>query len=369
MKPVSIASKSPRRRASSRWSGDRRAATRRDAHAAVSRLAALTAAGVGTGDALASSARNGNRLIATLDASVRRGTALSEAMAAPGLPFTEAEVAVVRAGERGGSTARVLTLLAQRMDREAGGRRRVASALAYPALLLVGAAGALAFLSIVVLPSFTTLYTGKHVELPQATRALLAFGDAIRAWGIALVVAAASTAFAFNIARRRVVAVAQAVDRVAVDGFPLRLFAGPAAAHDACSLLGLLLEAGCETEEALALAVRATPNRIVASRMGDVLRSLRHGVPLSRGWSAARLDPGGHATALLEIAEATGGYGPAFQRVAALEGAAAEHALDQACRLAEPAAVIIMAVAVGGGVLALYQPMLGSASLLLGGNP
>ena len=39
------------------------------------------------------------------------------------------------------------------------------------------------FLSIVVLPSFTTLYTGQNVQLPWATRTLLAFGDFAGDWG------------------------------------------------------------------------------------------------------------------------------------------------------------------------------------------
>jgi type II secretory pathway component PulF len=351
------------------WRRTTRPITRGEAAAAVARLAALTGAGVSTGDALASSARSGNRLLVRLHSAVRRGTSLSNAMAGAGLPFTEAEVAVVRAGERGGSTARVLALLAERMEREAGGRRRLASALAYPLLLLAGAAGALAFLSIAVLPSFTSLYAGHQVELPLATRSLLAFGQALSAHGLAFLATAGAVVLAFAVARRRVPSVARAVDRVVIDTPPLRAFAAPAAAHDCCSLLGLLLDAGCEAEEALTLAVRATPNRIVAARLAEALRALRRGIPLSRGWAAASLDRSGHAEPLLEIAEATGGYGLAFARVAALEGAAAEQALAQACRLAEPAAVVTMAVAVGGGVLALYQPMLGSASLLLGGNP
>jgi len=363
----------------------RLAITRAEACTTIARLAALTAAGVATGDAIAASARaaarpasksrsrwsrpRGGRLLGELHSAIKRGVALSAAMGAAGLPFSEAEVAVVRAGERGGSTPRALTLLAERMEREAGGRRRIASALAYPCLLAVGAVGALCFLSIVVLPSFTTLYTGQNVQLPLATRLLLAFGDGVRAWGAALLFAMLAGIAVFAVARRHSPDFARLCDRLAIDAAPLRTLVAPRAAHESCALLALLLEAGCEAEEALMLAARAAANRIVASRLTDALRSLRHGVPLSRAWSAASLDRSGDAAPLLEIAEATGGYAQAFSRLAALEGAAAEHALAQTCRLAEPVAVIAMAVAVGGGVLALYQPMLGSASLLLGGTP
>ncbi|MFN2425235.1 MAG: type II secretion system F family protein [Candidatus Binatia bacterium] len=347
----------------------RRAISRREAAAVIARLAALTAAGVATGDAIAASARNGDRLLARLHTAVRRGVALSAAMGDASLPFGEAEVAVVRAGERGGSTPRALALLAERMEREAGGRSRIAAALAYPCILAAGALGALCFLSIVVLPSFTTMYTGQNVELPWATRTLLAFGNAVQAHGLAMLAATAAAGGGFSIARSRSRRFGRFCDGVVIDAPGLRALAAPRAAHESCALLAVLLEAGCEAEEALALAARAAGNRIVAERLGEALRSLRHGVPLSRAWSAAGLDRSGDAAPLLEIAEATGGYGQAFTRLAVLEGAAAERALTQTCRLAEPISVIAMAVAVGGGVLALYQPMLGSASLLLGGTP
>lgn len=347
----------------------KRPVSRREATAAITRLAALTSAGVATGDALAAAARKGDRLTARLHAAVRRGSALSAAMGAAGLPFGEAEIAVVRAGERGGSTPRALALLGERMEREAGGRRRIASALAYPCLLAVGAVAALGFLSIVVLPSFTTLYTAQDVALPAATRLLLGLGEAMTKWGPLLLLLLPVVAAAFVTARRRHPRFRFLCDRVAVDGPGWRAIAAPRQAHETCALLAVLLEAGCEAEEALALATRAAANRVVAARLGEALRALRHGVPLSRAWSAARLDPSGTAAPLLEIAEATGGYGQAFARLAVVEGDAAERALDGLCRLAEPAAVVAMAVAVGGGVLALYQPMLGSASLLLGGTP
>lgn len=345
-----------------------RPVSRRDAGAAIARLAALTNAGLSSGDALASCARSGNTFLLRLHAAVRRGTALSAALRGRGLPFTEAEVAVVHAGERGGSTARALTLLAQRMESESAGKRRIVSALAYPALLLCGAVAALLFLSIVVLPSFTTLYQGSRVELPWTTRTLLAFGQSVQSWGSSALLLALSCGLGFAFLRRASFAFSRLCDRVALQWWPLRSLVRPRASHECCSLLSMLLDAGSEVEEALGLAARAAPNRMVAQGLGDALRSLRHGVPLSRAWATTRLDPSGDALALLEIAEATGGYASAFGRIATLEGAAAEQALTRACGVAEPMAVLAMAVAVGGGVLALYQPMLGSASLLLGGT-
>lgn len=341
---------------------------RRDAAALVSRLASLAAAGVPTGEALATSALSGSALAERLHALVRRGLSVSAAMASPGLPFHEVDVAVVRAGERGGSTARALALLGARMETESAGHRRVASALAYPLVLVSGATAALLFLSLVVLPSFQTMYRGHEDRLPSSTLALLAFGDFARAWGTTVLGLLLAAMLAWRAAWQRLPSVRAVRDRALLDRAPLAWLAAPRAAADACALLALLLESGCEAEESLELAARAAENREMRARLHAALRALRRGAPLSRAWAGAALDDAGDARPLLEVAEATGGYAAAFARLAGLHEERAERALSSLCRAAEPAAVVAMAFAVGGGVLALYQPMLGSASLLLGGN-
>jgi general secretion pathway protein F len=252
----------------------RREPTRRDAAAAIARLAALTGAGVAAGDALASSARSGNPLLARLHAAVRRGQPLSVAMSSWTLPFLEAEIAVVRAGERGGSTARALALLSERMEREAGGRRRIASALAYPFLLLIGAVAALSFLSIVVLPSFTSLYAGSKAELPAVTRMLLAFGGFVREAAVPTAVGTVSFVVLAGWMRARSRRVARAIDGLLVSLPVLAPLHAPRAAHEAAALLALLLESGCEADEALALAGKAAPNRVFAQRLAEALRAL-----------------------------------------------------------------------------------------------
>lgn len=343
--------------------------SRREAAAVVSRLAALTAAGMTTSEALQASARRRGPVAARLASATRRGVSLSRAMGGLAATFTEAEVALVRAGEAGGSTPRALALLSARMEHEREGRRRIASALVYPCILVGGALAALAFLSIAVLPSFVSLYAASDVAMPLSTRALLAFGAWIADHGAASLIAVGGAATAVVALRGRSRRLRRLLDRASLRVPPLAGIAEPRALGEAASLIAALLAAGCDAEDALALAGRAASNGVIAARIGRCLASLRHGVAVSRAWTGAGLDPSGDAGALLEIAEATGGYADAFARIAALESDAAERALALLCRLAEPTAVLFMAAAVGGGVLALYQPMLGSASLLLGGSP
>ena len=66
-----------------------------------------------------------------------------------------------------------------------------------------GATSALLFLSLVVLPSFQTMYRGHEDRLPSSTLALLAFGDAARAWGSTALAMALASMLAWRTAWQR----------------------------------------------------------------------------------------------------------------------------------------------------------------------
>ena len=55
-------------------------------------------------------------------------------------------------------------------------------------------------------------------------------------------------------------------------------------------------------------------------------------------------------------------------RIAQLERELYDTALERVSRVVEPAVLLVMAGAVSAAALAVYQPVLGSASLLLGGS-
>ncbi len=96
------------------------------------------------------------------------------------------------------------------------------------------------------------------------------------------------------------------------------------------------------------------------------MRLLTKGNTLSHAWRRSGLDRNGSECGLLEIAEAAGDYPGAFDKLSALAATLEAELLARLSGLAEPAAVIFMALAVSGGALALYQPMLGSAMMASG---
>ncbi len=345
-------------------------ANRRDAIAAVERLSAMTAAGLSTSEALAASSRTGGgagRVLSLLAVDVRRGRPLSVAMRKADGLFSATEIALIRAGEASGAIGRSLELLGSRMSEDEATGRRLSSALAYPCLLVVVSFAALAFLSLAVLPSLAELYDGKTEALPATTLWMMAVGEWISASGPLSAALLALAALAFTLARRRSVVVATAWDHLLLR---LPLFGHLVLSGEKArtyATMAALLEAGCDAEQALRMAAGTAGNRRLRRELSTALRLLGRGLPLSRCWQRSGLDPVGDECGLLEVAETAGDYAGAFERLAKLRAMERETALSRLTRLAEPAAVALMGAVVSAGVLAIYQPILGSASLLSGG--
>src|SRR6266487_2955231 len=81
----------------------------------------------------------------------------------------------------------ILAVLAGYLRRDLNTLRRVRTAMVYPAVILVVAAGVVLILVFFALPAFTRIFAEFKVELPLPTRILLGIVDAIRTWALVIV--------------------------------------------------------------------------------------------------------------------------------------------------------------------------------------
>jgi len=102
------------------------------------------------------------------------GNTLSASMAAHPHVFASIFVSIVRVGENTGRLDDSFLQIANYLELEMDTRRRIASAVRYPIFVLVAISAALVILNIFVIPTFANMFNKFGVELPWATRALLA---------------------------------------------------------------------------------------------------------------------------------------------------------------------------------------------------
>lgn len=347
------------------------ATSRRDTLAILDRLRTLIGAGMPQGDALRFGAAAGGRPAATLlraSKLVERGAPLSEALRRAGVSLASADLALLRAGESSGTLSGTLALLCDRLAERNEARSRVARALAYPCALLALTVAVVLAMTTLVLPSFVTLYETTGAPIPVTTRAMLSFGATVKAHGLhALlgIITSATATRALRAADRRF--------RVSADRLLLTApFAGTLVHSreraDFYATVACLLRAGVDLETAMESAVATIGNASLHASASATVRALRRGVALSAAVVQSGLDRAQRDAAMLRLGEATGDYAGTCERIAKLEIEDYGRALDRVSRVVEPAVLLVMAAAVSAAALAIYQPILGSAALMMGGS-
>jgi general secretion pathway protein F len=132
-------------------------------------------------------------LIASIRAEVIGGAAFSSALARHPRDFAEIYRALVASGEQIGHLARVLSRLADYIERRNALVQKVKLAFTYPAIVTVVAFAIVIFLLTYVVPQIVSVFANTKQKLPLLTIIMLAVSDFVRAYGLlvlALVVAA-----------------------------------------------------------------------------------------------------------------------------------------------------------------------------------
>jgi type IV pilus assembly protein PilC len=290
-------------------------------------------------------------------ADVEHGASLGEAMARRPRAFAPLYVAMVRAGEAGGILDDVLERLATFLERDADLRKKVRSALAYPAVVVIAALGLALFLVARIVPMFGQMFEAFHAELPPATRALLALGGALQQpamWaGGTLLLAAAAGAFAAAARTRR--------GALALDRARLRLPVIGPLLHKTITarvarMLATLLGSGIELVTAIAVVRPVAGSPAYAAALERVDVALRAGEPLTAPLDAARLfDP--LAIALVRVGEETGLVDEMLLKVAAYFESDVEAAIATLGAVIEPALIAGLGCVVGFIVFSVFIPL------------
>jgi len=126
---------------------------------------------------------------------VREGTTLSAALEQQG-KFPKVYTVSILAGEKSGNLSGVLEYYIAYQRVTTGLRKKLISTLIYPIILVCAAAGIVTYLVSSVIPKFAVLYNDLNINLPQATRVLLAVPVTYRPYllgfiGVLLMLAAA----------------------------------------------------------------------------------------------------------------------------------------------------------------------------------
>jgi type IV pilus assembly protein PilC len=293
---------------------------------------------------------------------VEQGSSLSGGMSKHPKAFSDLYVAMVRSGETGGVLDNVLLRLADNMEKDVELRRKIKSAMAYPAAVVSLVLLILSAMLLFVVPQFKSIYAQLGGKLPLPTRILLGASDAVRTkWWLFLILVVGSV-FAFRRYK------ATAAGRATVDSLKLKapifgaLFHKTALARFS-STLGMLLRSGVPILQALDIVSETVGNRVISKAVSDVQGSVREGESIAKPLSKHPVFPP-MVVQMLAVGEETGAVDVMLDKVADFYNSEVTAAVDALTSLIEPLLIAVIGGAVGAAVISLYMPMFNIINLV-----
>lgn len=293
---------------------------------------------------------------------VRSGTALSDAFASQGDLFSRVYTASLLAGERSGNLDAVLRRYVEYTKVIATVKRRIVSALVYPAILITLALVLVSIIVLRVVPAFSDFYASFGADLPLITRVIVSMSALIRSQFllilIGLVVAIVAVLMWVQQAGQKA-RFDRLVLRVPVLGQVARKFATSQMARTLATLLG----GGLPLVNALDIAAKSVGNQYIAGQLEVVSAKVREGESF-----AAALERRGSfpevAVKMTEVGESTGALQDMLNTVADFYDEEISTAMERFLTLVEPALLVMMGIVIAGLLLALYMPLFQLSSVL-----
>ncbi|HEY0666472.1 MAG TPA: type II secretion system F family protein [Gallionella sp.] len=287
-------------------------------------------------------------------ASLYEGRTLSNAMEQSPPDFPALYVATVRASERTGSLAEVLSRYIVYQTQMEGIRRKVITSSIYPVILAIVGGLVMLFLMLFVVPRFSHIYEDIGGDLPLLSWLLMQWGRFLDMhWGTLLVgsvILASGLLFAFSRQEFRQWAEKQLWD-LPVFGRRLHLYQMARFYRS----LGMLLRGGMPVMVALQLV-----GGLLRASMREHL--VHAATSISEGGSiSSAMDRHGLATPLalrlLRVGERTGQMGEMMERIAAFYEDEMARWVERFIKLFEPLLMTFVGLVIGIIVVLMYFPI------------
>ena len=294
---------------------------------------------------------------------VEGGVILSKALARHPKVFNRLFVAMVEAGESSGTLDTVLDRVAVQIEKETQIKRRVKSAMVYPAVVITFACLVLTFMLMFIIPVFVNVFDELHGQLPMPTQIVMHMSYALRHWWFVIFPAIGAMIFAFRRYKRT------ERGRQVWDRFKLRI---PMRIGDVVHKIALarfsrtlstLLSSGVDIIKALEITGATSGNWVVEQALANIRTRVHEGVPISQPLQEDPVFPP-MVGQMVKIGEETGELDGMLGKVADFYEDEVDSSIQSLTSIIEPVLMIGVGAMVGTIVIAMYMPMFKMLTLI-----
>lgn len=295
------------------------------------------------------------RIVEHVRDDVNAGNSLADAFGRHPSLFSPLFINMISAGEASGTLEVVLGRLADILEKRVQLTGKVKSAVAYPAMMAVVAAGVVMFLLSFVVPSITELFVKMNQELPWPTRLLITISSVVRSHAVLiLVVVCGVVAGAVGFAKTQ-------DGRARLDRIKLQLpLFGPLffklEVARLTRTLGTLMKSGIPVIAAMEISQRVSQNCVIAKAAQTIQELVQKGETIANAVKATGLFPP-VIFHVIATGQMTGNVEDGLIHIAEMYDTEVEMTVRTLTSLLEPLILLLMGGVVGFIVLAILLPI------------
>jgi type IV pilus assembly protein PilC len=298
-----------------------------------------------------------HKMMVNIEELLRRGETLSDCFDRYPKVFPAYYRGILRSAELTGDLDRVLSQLADYLERDMEAGRKLKSAAIYPAVIFLMSSGAVMILAIFVLPQFEVFFAGMGAELPLPTRMLLGTTDLLGASWPVILGAMVAIYIALRFAKQTEagqIAWNKFVLSIPVIGDTVQF----ALVERFCRLMSSMIGAGVNLTEALAVTSIALKNRLYQRALITISEQMLEGAGIARPLADTKLFPA-TAAQMIRVGEETGSLDVQLEVAARYYEQELDYKIKRVTALFEPVIIIVMGLIVGFVAVALVSAMYG----------
>ncbi len=294
--------------------------------------------------------------------SVEAGSTLADALRRHPKTFDELFVNLVEVGEAGGILDTVLQRLSVYIEKAAALKRKVKSAMIYPATIVGVAFIVVVFMLTFVIPTFAKMFTGMGADLPLPTLIVIRLSDFFqRFWW--LVIGGVVGIILGIRAYYRTEGGKSVIDALLLKLPVLGTLIRKVSVARFTRTLGTLVSSGVPILEGLRITARTAGNRVVERAVLETRASVTAGKTLAEPLKASTVFPP-MVVQMISVGEQTGALDAMLNKIADFYDDEVDTAVGALTALLEPLMIVFLGVVIGGLVIAMYLPIFRLVTLI-----
>ena len=278
--------------------------------------------------------------------------------------FDNIYINLIKAGEASGKLDVFLLKLVDSLEKREKVKKKIKSALMYPAVMFFTAITVMAFMLIKVVPIFAEMYEGMGIPLPTPTAVIMTASNFMRGTGgmvTFLVIVIGYIIFKYLTSKIPAIRYKwhQRVLKMPVFGDMIL----KSLIARVSLIMGNLSGAGVNLLESIEIAKQVSNNDVVTLALENVKKGVFSGDTLTKLFLKEPTFPPTFSQ-LISVGEQTGNLDEMFTSVANYYEEEFDTSVDNMSSLIEPIMIVFMGVMIGGLMIAMYSPIFNVGALI-----